>query len=131
MYYVLFILVFLLACDRPSQAFRGVVPQRVSIGDSIFDIRVKEQRAEALRLNSEWAPRRAAVEPRARAAIEKASGCKVARIRGDPAMIVADLSCGSTPAPLPVRGPLECEMDGRPLISGGEVYIDMSCDSPF
>lgn len=128
MRYVFVFCVFLMGCDTPSPGFIGIEAQRITVGESTFDVRVKDNRAEALRLNSEWAPRLAAVEPRARAAIEKVSGCKVVRVRGDQAMMVADLQCGATSAPRPPQAPLDCELDGAPRQLSGEVFVDLVCD---
>ena len=127
MKYVFVFCVLVMGCDMPSTAFLGVEAQRITVGQSTFDVRVKNNRAEALRLNSEWAPRLAAVEPRARAAIEKVSGCKVARVRGDQAMMVADLQCGAASVPLPPQAPLTCELDGAPRQLSGEVFVDLIC----
>ena len=61
----------------------------------MFDVRVKNGRAHALRVNRELATSLAAVAPRARAAIEQASGCRVAdgSLMGDAVFVTADLMC--------------------------------------
>jgi hypothetical protein len=128
MRYILILAVLLMGCDTASPAFRGVEAQRITVGQSTFDIRVRENRAEVIRINSEWAPRMAAVEPRARAAIAKVSGCEVKRLRGDQAMMVADLKCGESAVPLAPQEPLTCELDGKPRALPGEVFIDLSCE---
>lgn len=127
MRYVFVFAVLLMGCDTPSPAFKGAEVQRITVGQSTFDIRLRDNRAEAIRVNSEWAPRLAAVEPRARAAIEKVSGCEVKRLRGDQAMMVADLKCGKEAVPLPPQAPLTCELDGAPRVLGEEVYLDLVC----
>lgn len=119
----------LLSCNTPSPRFAGAPVQRVQIAQSIFDVRIKDRRAEAIRLNSEWAPRLEAVAPRARAAIRQVSGCEVARLRGDAAMILADLKCEGQPVPPPPqKTTLYCEPLGRPYISGTIVEIDIVCE---
>ncbi|WP_298805491.1 hypothetical protein [uncultured Lentibacter sp.] len=128
MRYVIVLGLMLMACDTPSREFRGSPAQRVTVGPSVFDVRVVQGRAEALRVNSEWAPRLAAVEPRARVAIEAVSGCKVVRLRGDQAMMVADLKCeGAAPPPAP-RETVYCSLEGAPYEASGSVIVDVRCD---
>lgn len=99
------------ACGTPGPAFRDVTPVRVHLGGSTFDIRVRGGRAEAIRLSPQWAPRLDAVGVPAALAIERVSGCRVARLRGDAARMVAALDCGSgPPPPAPRRGELFCEL---------------------
>ena len=116
-------LVVLAACDTPSPAFRGVEPVRIKVGQSMFDIRVKDSRAEAIRLNMEWAPRPEAVAPRAVAAIEAVSRCRVARLDGDQALMTARLDCGAGPPPAPVF-PESLDCDYHDL---GEAYGELIC----
>ena len=84
----------LAGCNTPSPAFRGIAPTRITVEGSTFDVRIDGNRAEAIRLNPEYAPRLAAVAPRATVAIETVSGCTVSRLRGDQALILATLKCG-------------------------------------
>ncbi len=127
MRYWVLTMVLLVACDTPSRAYKGVPASRVSVDTSVFDIRIKDNRAEAIRVNVEWAPSSKSVETRAVAAIEKVSGCKVKRLRGDQAMMIADLKCiGSHLPPAPVQ--LTCSLNGAPLKGlGGEFTYDISC----
>lgn len=118
----------LAGCDTPSPAFKGVPAQRVTIGQSTFDVRIKESRAEALRLNSEWAPRLKAVAPRATIAIEKVSGCAVKRLYGDQAMVRADLACNGRPAPAPQQPvPLACEEAAPARAQAGMLVYEIRC----
>jgi hypothetical protein len=87
------VLIFVAACNAPSPAFHEVSPVRVSVGGSVFDIRIKGRHAQAIRVNREWAPRTASVAPRAAAAIAALSGCDAPRLWGDQAMIEAVLIC--------------------------------------
>lgn len=118
----------LAACDTASPAFKDAPAQRITIGKSTFDVRVKDRRAEALRVNAEWAPRLEAVAERATMAIETVSGCKVERLHGDQAMIKADLKCAGRPAPPPPRGPLYCEPDGPARVIGEELIYEITCE---
>ncbi|MDZ7709682.1 MAG: hypothetical protein U5K36_06060 [Roseovarius sp.] len=88
------LVVLLAACSHPSPAFYGVEPVRVTVGPSTFDVRLKGQHAQAIRMSREWAPRTITVAPRAAAAIAAVSGCDVPRLWGDQAMLEAALFCG-------------------------------------
>ncbi|WP_296424832.1 hypothetical protein [Yoonia sp.] len=87
--------IFLGGCNTPPLGFAGIDPVRVEVEQSVFDVRVKDGRAHALRVNSEFAPNLAAVAPRARVAIELASGCQIVdgSLMGDPIFVTADLRC--------------------------------------
>ena len=96
---VLICLGALAACDTPGREYAGIAPQRVRVAQSVFDVRVDGDTAQAIRVNTEWAPRPQAVMPRALIAIEKASGCQVKRMDGDQVIIEAKLDCaGPQPA---------------------------------
>lgn len=114
---VLIALGLLAACDTPSPAFYGAPAHRISMGGSDFIIRIKGLRAEAIRTNAEWAPRMAAVAPRGVAAIETVSGCKVAKLKGDQAMMVARLDCGGNTPPEPLF-PLDLECEAYEVDTG-------------
>lgn len=88
-------LVGLAACNTPPLGYAGINAERVSIGKSTFDVRLKDGQAQAIRVNSEFAPNLNYVAPRARAAMEQVSGCKVAdgSMVGDSIVISADLEC--------------------------------------
>jgi len=101
----------LAACDTPGSAFRDSPATRIRTGGSVFDIRVRDGRAEAIRLDGRWAPRLAAVGVPAVFAIETVSGCRVDRLRGDQARMVAALDCGNCPPPAVPRGDLYCDVD--------------------
>ena len=104
-------LLALAACDTASPDFNGVAPVRIKAGASVFEIRVKGRRAEAVRLNPQPAMRLASVGVPAVLAIEAVSGCRVDRLTGDQAMMRATLDCGSGAATPRERAPyLECDM---------------------
>lgn len=105
----------------------GVPAVRMQVDGSVFDVRVRGQRAEAIRRNPEWPPRRAVIMPRAAAAIAGVSGCQVARLRGDVAVIRADLDCGGGAPPRPPAArAYDCEVVA--LDNGhGELY----CEPPL
>jgi hypothetical protein len=91
---LLLIFALLAGCSQPSPAFRGVTPVRVTVGESVFDVRVRGHHAQAIRLGPGWAPRTLSVAPEAAAAIAAASGCAVPRLWGDQGMLEAALVCG-------------------------------------
>lgn len=119
----------LAACNTPSPGFRDVVPVRVTVAPSVFDVRIKGAQAEAIRINSEYAPRMGPVGPRAAIAIEQVSGCKVRRLGGDQAMIRAALDCGGHGAPPPAPPSYSCAVLTRPASGGPGARIrDIICD---
>ncbi|WP_370400083.1 hypothetical protein [Sulfitobacter sp. JB4-11] len=83
----------LAACNTPSPAFRGLPPTRVTIDGSTFDVRVREDRAEAIRINAEYAPRFGPIRIRAATAMAQVSGCEVKAVGGDQALAVGVLDC--------------------------------------
>ena len=91
---VLLLLVLLAACSQPSPAFRGIAPVQVTVGESVFDVRLRGHHAQAIRLGPRRAPRTLSVAPEAAAAIAAVSGCEVPRLWGDQAMLEAALLCG-------------------------------------
>ncbi len=86
---------FLASCDSPHPAFMGVEKQVITVDGSTFHVRIKEHTATATRTNFERIPKIGDTFPKAKIAMEQASGCKVASgsMRGDPAVIVAKLDC--------------------------------------
>jgi len=113
---LLFVLGLLAACNMPSPGFRGLVPTRVVIDGSVFDVRVAGNEAEAMRINAQYAPRFGIIEGRAKRAMAQVSGCDVTKVTGDQALAFGRLKCkGSTvPRKLPTRIPakelvVECE----------------------
>lgn len=99
MYRILPLMLLLAACNTPSQAFRDAPASTVTIDGSTFDVRIKDRRAEALRINVQYAPRMGPIGGRAAMAIEQVSGCRVHDISGDQAVVHARLDCGNGPPP--------------------------------
>lgn len=90
------LLLFLLlaACNTPGPQFRGIAPTQVTVEGSTFDVRVRGNRAEAIRTNVEYAPRFGPIRRRAGLAMARVSGCRVLRVGGDQAQAVGLLDCG-------------------------------------
>lgn len=128
---LLFLILGLAACDTPHPDFAGAAVARVTVEGSRFDVRIMGRRAEAIRLNAQYAPRLGLVGPRAILAIEKVSACKVARVRGDAAVLFADLDCGSG-APAAPRARLveyQCDViDDYISPATGEWVASLDCD---
>lgn len=83
----------LAACGGPSSYFRGIAPVRVEKGGAAWNVRQRGRLAEAVRINPQYAPRLGQLAIPAQQAIEQATGCRVTRLRGDAAMVVARLDC--------------------------------------
>lgn len=116
MRYLAVLILCLSGCGGPSPEFKGVAPTRIKMGGAVFDVRVDGLRAEAVRLNGQYAPRLAGVGPQAVFAIERVSGCRVDRLTGDQAMMQATLDCGAG-APTPRTRPAYLECDAFDLDS--------------
>lgn len=91
------LLVCLCGCDRPSPYFRDAPVTRVAVQGSVFDIRVRGNLAEALRVNSQYAPRLGPIRGRAAFAMAQVSGCQVLDVLGDQALTTGILSCDGRP----------------------------------
>ncbi len=114
----------LAGCSTPGPAFRGLPAVRMHQGGSVFDIRVRDSRAEAIRVNPRAAMRLSSVGVDAVQAIETVSGCRVDRLTGDQAQMVAYLDCGAGAPSPPRRAPsFDCEIDLYDDESG-TIYCD-------
>ena len=120
------------ACNTPSREFRGVEARRIAVEGSTFDVRVRGELAEAIRVNAEYAPRMGPIADRAALAVATVSGCVVTRVTGDQALTVAQLDCDGRPndyVPPPAVS-FECERIGDPLrLDGDPRYADYDCAS--
>ncbi|NNE51500.1 MAG: hypothetical protein HKN30_03760 [Sulfitobacter sp.] len=83
----------LAACNMPSPRFRGLPATTVTVQGSTFDVRVRGKLAEAIRTNSEFAPRFGPIRERAAIAMAQVSGCRVKEVRGDQALALGILDC--------------------------------------
>ena len=89
-------LLALASCDSPHPALMGVESQTIEVQGSTFQIRIREDRAEAIRTNFERLPKIGNTFPKAAVAMGIASGCSVvpSSMKGDPALMTARLNCG-------------------------------------
>lgn len=95
---VRFVLLFLLCaglagCNAPSPQFRDIPATRITVAGSVFDVRVRRERAEAMRVNAQYAPRFGPIRGYARTAMAEVSGCKVTEVQGDQALAFGVLDC--------------------------------------
>ena len=80
-------------CNTPGPYFRGIEPVRITVEGSVFDVRVRGETAEAIRINPEYAPRFGVIRDRARVAAMTVSGCRVKEVLGDQALAIIRLDC--------------------------------------
>lgn len=128
--FVFITLLALAACNYPSAEYRGSPVTRVSVQGSTFDVRVNGRRAEAIRINPEYAPRFGPIRERVAVAMAAVSGCKVASVTGDQAQAFGRLDCGKGAAPRRVRPrALDCvPVRGTGIREIAQVRIDLDCD---
>ncbi|WP_372570464.1 hypothetical protein [Ruegeria jejuensis] len=85
------------ACGAASPEFRGAPVTRLVVDGSVFDVRLRGDLAEAVRVNPQYAPRLGPIGPRAGIAMEQVSGCQVVGVLGDQAVMTGVLDCGGRP----------------------------------
>ena len=81
------------ACNTAGPHFRGLPATRITVEGSTFDVRVRDELAEAIRINAEYAPRFGPIKRRAGIAMAQVSGCEVKDVRGDQAQATGILDC--------------------------------------
>ncbi|MEM7320883.1 MAG: hypothetical protein AAF408_17910 [Pseudomonadota bacterium] len=89
----LFPVLLLMACADVHPHFQGVAVTRVKVDDSVFDVRVRGDLAEAVRVNPQYAPRFGPIRARAGIAMRQVSGCSVLDVLGDQAVALGVLGC--------------------------------------
>jgi len=119
----------LAACNTAGPHFRGLPATRVTVEGSVFDVRVRDNLAEAMRVNMQYAPRFGPIRERAGIAMAQVSGCKVKEVRGDQALATGLLDCGKgAPRDRITPQPLECiPVRGTKLRGVGHVSVDLDC----
>jgi hypothetical protein len=124
-------ILLLCACDTPSPDFWGVPATRITVQGTAFDVRIKDRKAEAIRLNFEKKARWMIVGAKAGYAIEQLSGCKIKKLKGDPAVVYASLKCkgdADTRGILPQNLTYDCDIDDTYISRGRGVEItEMNC----
>ena len=89
----------LAACDSPSPRYAAGGAESVEVDGSRFSVRLDGAEAEVTRTSVEMLPKFEEVARKARIALVQVSGCEVAWLEGDIALIRAGLSCNGAPAP--------------------------------
>jgi hypothetical protein len=130
-YYILIIFLSVASCNTAGPHFRGLPATTVTVEGSTFDVRVRGELAEAIRTNSEYAPRFGPIRERAGRAMEIVSGCEVKEVRGDQSLATGILRCGkggkgSTPVQ-PTA--LECvPIRGTEIKQLGGTSVEIDCE---
>lgn len=126
---VLLCCIFLTACNTAGPHFRGLPATRVTVDGSVFDVRVRDELAEAIRVNTQYAPRFGPIRARAGIAMAQVSGCEVKEVRGDQALATGLLDCGKgTTRDRVITQPLDCvPVRGTELRGVGHVSVDLDC----
>jgi len=132
MFRALFLCLLLTACNAAGPHFRGLPATRVTVAGSVFDVRVRENLAEAMRINGQYAPRFGPIRARAGLAMAQVSGCVVTEVRGDQALATGLLDCGDGPPRSPtyhgLPEPLHCvPVRGSKTQVFGQISIDLDC----
>ncbi len=83
----------LAACSAGTPYFRDIPATRVAVNGSIFDVRIRGDIAEAVRVNTQYAPRLGPNRDWAGLAMAQVSGCPVLDVLGDAAVTVGVLGC--------------------------------------
>jgi len=86
-------LLVLAACSAGTPYFRELPATRVAVNGSVFDVRVRGDLAEAVRINTQYAPRLGPIRDRAGLAMAQVSGCPILDVLGDAAVTVGVLGC--------------------------------------
>jgi hypothetical protein len=132
-YLFLCLLLILVSCNTAGPHFRGLEATTVTIDGSTFDVRVRGELAEAIRTNSEYAPRFGIMRERAGRAMAMVSGCEVREVRGDQAQATGILHCAGAPKRAPVTTVpvgLECvPVRGTELKQLDGVSVEIECQT--
>jgi len=92
-YLVVSLLLLLAACTGRQGYFSGAQVTRVSLGGSVFEVRLRGNLAEAIRINPEYALRLGPLRALAEEAMAVVSGCEVTTVLGDQAVMIGVLDC--------------------------------------
>ena len=95
--FALLLVVLLAACNTAGPHFRGLPATTITVDGSTFDVRVRDDLAEAIRTNTEYAPRFGPIRERAGRAMAMVSGCEVKEVRGDQSQATGILKCDKGP----------------------------------
>lgn len=124
-------ILLLSACNTAGPHFRGLPATTVTVDGSTFDVRVNGDLAEAIRTNTQYAPRFGPIRDRAARAMQMVSGCTVKEVRGDQAVATGILDCGDGGPRidrLTPQGDYEClTIDSYVSPATNELVLDVDC----
>lgn len=132
--YICMAVVLLAACNDPSQHFQNVPATRVAVGKAMFDVRVRGNIAESIRVNEQYAPRLGPLAGQAATAMRRVSGCQVEHVLGDASVQLGLLNCGPNAPDWSAilrqgTGRFDCiEVGAWTSGSSGTYYSDFECD---
>ena len=109
----------LAACAAPSPHFKASPATRIVVDQTVFDVRVRGELAEAVRRNAQYAPRFGPLRAQAGFAMAQVSGCKVLTVTGDQAVALGTLDCDGQPLAYEVRGDGEDALANPDFIAEG------------
>ncbi|WP_259990547.1 hypothetical protein [Sulfitobacter sp. S190] len=123
----------LAACNTGGPHFRGLPATVVTVEGSTFAVRVRGELAEAIRTNSQYAPRLGPIRARAAQAMAQVSGCPVIEVRGDQAQALGILDCGAPGRRIPpeANAPLAYDcvpVRGSEIRELGGVRVEIDCE---
>ncbi|MCE0505987.1 hypothetical protein LR948_11510 [Roseivivax sp. GX 12232] len=123
---------FCLSCNSGGPGFSGLPAETVTQDGSRFLLRRDGPLLEAQRVSPEWLPRFQPVARKAGTAAERRTGCRVAWVTGDQAMMLLGLACpgGPDPPPPPRNRYWSCEALTQSRDLGGGLTasdIALSC----
>lgn len=119
-------------CNAPGPHFRHLTATRVTVDQATFDVRINRRLAEAIRVNSQYAPRLGPIAGQAARAMELVSGCPVTEVRGDAAQITGILDCGDGPPPVILIAGLNYEcvaIDSYLGSADNATFVDYDCEA--
>ena len=128
---IIAILFGLAACNTPGPHFRGLTATRIEVDGSLFDVRIRGEMAEAMRVNSEYAPRFGPIRNRAALAMGAVSGCVVRDVLGDQALATGVLDCSRKGPQARQTPPAGC-VEGAPRLTDNHdpPVRTLSCRDP-
>jgi hypothetical protein len=99
----LILICFLAACGGGDTHFNKTDVTRISVGTNVFKVSVRDDLAEAVRVNPRYAPRLGPIREDAAFAMAQVSGGSVVGVLGDQALMTGVLECDAGRSAVPDR----------------------------
>lgn len=120
-------------CNSPSPGYHGQPVRSVLVDGTRFRVHLTQYKAQAIRVSPEWNPGRGEIVSKGAKAIMLASSCPIRSksLKGDEAMVLADLNCAGVPrrAPRAARLALDCDLASGWRKDGfGNEVAEIGCD---